>query len=293
MSRKTIRTILGSAVATSGTFTVAYPTGFTAGNFKNGKRQKMNALGASFEAPKGFTVVFGAVSATITYLGTTTLPAGTEVYVEFDTVGENFPSDHDGVGAALRTFPSEVLTVDLGSPSASSAAFFRAAAAIGGAGALVLLQTALDVPRALTFTSAGNDTGITFTITGKDEYGATVVETVTGANAGVAAGKKAFSKVTGITASGASAGTVSVGYGNVLGLPIFLYNTTFILREIENNALATSGTVVAGVTSTATATTGDVRGTYTPNGAPDGTKALQLLVVTPDPGYRGAPQFAG
>jgi hypothetical protein len=293
MSRKLVTVVLGSAVATSGTFTVSYPTGTTAGNFKNGKRHRMNAMGVSMEAPKDFTISFGATTATITYLRATTIPAGATVYVELDMLGESFPAAHDGNGAALRNTQCEVSCVDLGSPVVAAAAYFRAAAAIGAGGALALLQTTLDVPRNLTFTSSGNDTGITFTATGKDEYGNTLIETVTGANAAAAAGKKAFKSVTTITASGASAGTVSVGFGNVLGLPIFLRNSTYIVREIENNAVATSGTVVAGDTATATATTGDVRGTYAPNGAPDGTKALQLLVICPDPGYRGAPQYAG
>lgn len=293
MSRKTQRVVLGSAVATSGTFTVGYPTGTSAGNFKNGKRHRMNALGASLEAPKGFTISFGATVATITYLGATTLPAGTEVYVELDTMGAQFPSRTNEEGETLRATFFQSLALDLGSPIATSAVYFRAAAAIGAGGAITLLQSTLDVPRNLIFTSAGNDSGRTFVITGKDEYGATVVENVTGANAGVAAGKKAFSKITSISIDAASAGTVSIGFGNVLGLPVFLKNGTFIIREIENDAVATAGTVVAGVASTATATTGDVRGTYVPNGAPDGTKALQLLVSIPDPGYRGAPQFAG
>ena len=293
MSRKTQRIILGAAVAQNGTFTVSYPPGTTAGNFKSGKRQKMNILGSSLEAPRDFTIAFGATFATITWLGATTIPALTEVYVELDTLGSQFPSRTNEEGETKRSIFHTFLSLDLGSPSASNAAFFRAAAAIGAGGALALLATALDVPRALTITSSGNDSARTFVVKGKDEYGFALTENITGANAGVAAGKKAFASITSITIDAAAAGTVSIGYGNVLGLPVFLKNGTFILREIENDAVAVAGTVVAGVTATATAITGDVRGTYVPNGAPDGTKALQLLVSVPDPGYKGAPQFAG
>jgi hypothetical protein len=158
---------------------------------------------------------------------------------------------------------------------------------------LALLTTALDVPRNIILTSAGNDSGITFSVVGMDVYGNTVKETITGANAGIAAGKKAFSSITSIAASAASADTVKIGWGNVLGLPAFLPNAKHILAEFQDGAAATAGTTVAGVQSKPTATTGDVRGTYVPNAAPDATKAYGLLVALPDPGYLGADQFAG
>src|SRR5690349_11052356 len=39
----------------------------------------------------------------------------------------------------------------------------------------------LDVPRNIRITSAGNDTGITFTVSGFDQYGQAMTETITGA----------------------------------------------------------------------------------------------------------------
>ncbi len=53
------------------------------------------------------------------------------------------------------------------------------------------------------------------------------------------------------------------------------------------------GTFVAAVDTAATATTGDVRGTYDPTAACDGAKAFALLVTLPDPTDRGVPQYAG
>lgn len=72
----------------------------------------------------------------------------------------------------------------------------------------------LDAPRQVVIHSNGDDTGRTFTITGtRGSWWAsqTISETITGANAGDAVSTQDFLTVTGITASGASAGTVFVG----------------------------------------------------------------------------------
>lgn len=63
----------------------------------------------------------------------------------------------------------------------------------------------------VTLTSGGNDSGITFTVTGTNQDGHAMTETVTGANAGAAVTTKYFSTVSSITASGAVAGTLKVG----------------------------------------------------------------------------------
>ena len=64
------------------------------------------------------------------------------------------------------------------------------------------------VPRNVTITSGGNDSGITFTVTGTDASGAALAETITGGNAGIATGTSIFATVTQIAAVGDPAGTV-------------------------------------------------------------------------------------
>jgi hypothetical protein len=74
----------------------------------------------------------------------------------------------------------------------------------------------------LLFTSAGNDAGITFTITGikvGDLTGAYTTEVVTGANASTASSTNFYTYVDSIVASGASAGNVSIGTTGSLALP--------------------------------------------------------------------------
>lgn len=101
----------------------------------------------------------------------------------------------------------------------------RADASIAGAGALTLLTTSVSpygTGYKIGITSAGDDTGITFTIVGikvGDLTGANTTEVVTGANAGVASSANFYTVVSSITASGASAGDVKIGSTGSLAFP--------------------------------------------------------------------------
>ena len=93
-----------------------------------------------------------------------------------------------------------------------------ASQALGAAGSLRINGTlasggvaTLAEAQIVTITSAGNDSGITFTITGKDPDGTVISQAVTGANAGAAVSTFYFKTVTGIVTSGAVATTVTVG----------------------------------------------------------------------------------
>ncbi|MDB5607790.1 MAG: hypothetical protein JWP25_4690 [Bradyrhizobium sp.] len=139
-------------------------------------------------------------------------------------------------------------------------------------------QTAF-LARNVRLTSGGNDSGITFTVSGYDVYGYPQTETITGANAGVAAGKKAFKWVTGVTHTGSVAGTLTIGTGDVYGFPLRAdqFGYTWIVWN-GTSVTASTGFVVADTTNPATATTGDVRGTYAVQSASDGTKRLEIGV---------------
>jgi hypothetical protein len=111
-----------------------------------------------------------------------------------------------------------------------------------------------------------------------------------------AAGKKAYKWIRSIAftvAADATANTANVGFADVLGLPFMLPGTGHVLREMEDGSAPTAGTLVKGDAAKATATTGDVRGTYDPNSAADGSKAFQLVVVASDPTDLGNSQYAG
>jgi hypothetical protein len=142
------------------------------------------------------------------------------------------------------------------------------------------------IARNIRITSAGNDSAATATIKGFDIYGTPMTETQTLTNASVTAGKKAFKYIQSVTLAGTlSGGNVSVGTGDVIGLPLKADQFGH-LYIIYNNAVITAptgqGTYTApDATSPATATTGDVRGSYTLASASDGTKRLQVFVVIP------------
>lgn len=114
------------------------------------------------------------------------------------------------------------VTVTVGPLVAANATNIRTASGVGGAGALVLNGTTvsggvatLDKARRVLITSVGNDSGITFTITGTDINGNVQSEVLTGPNATTAQSVLSYKTVTSIVASGASAGNVSVGTSGV------------------------------------------------------------------------------
>jgi hypothetical protein len=77
----------------------------------------------------------------------------------------------------------------------------------------------LDVARRVLITSAGNDSGISFTITGTDWNGSTKSETLTGGNTAAVASVLDYKTVTSITSSAAVASTLTVGTNGVAGSP--------------------------------------------------------------------------
>ena len=78
-----------------------------------------------------------------------------------------------------------------------------------------------DEPRNITILSAGDDSGISFTVTGTDEQGDAVTESITGANAGTATGSTFFTTISQIAAVGNPAGNVSAGSGTSVAAPMF------------------------------------------------------------------------
>lgn len=297
MSFDIVRTTVSAAVASGSTITFAYPAGKDAGNYRGSNRHRLYSKGlmSFFENPSQFTIAFGA-NPVVTYNGSTTIPAGTEVSLQLNFVGAD--QNPDAISSstnrlkAVRPYLVDfgaVDTADADGAVASQSATAATGLATGINGALASGGVAtFDVPRNVV---AGWTNTAVLTVTGTDEYGAVVRES--SASGTSFTGKKAFKTVTGVSVSADVTG-LTVGSGVVLGLPAFIpYAAGSVVKEIQDGANATAGTVVAGVTTAATATTGDVRGTWTPNGTPNGTINFAVVLHLDDPNYRGVAQFAG
>jgi hypothetical protein len=137
----------------------------------------------------------------------------------------------------------------------------------------------LDVPRNVIVDAAGAATAV-LTITGADVYGIPMSEAITLNGTTAVAGKKAFKTITRIAAS-AAATDFFVGTGDVFGLPIDANTRNYVLTA-WNGAFVTTGTFVGADATTATTTTGDVRGTFAPADAADASKRLTLWVFVLD-----------
>ena len=138
----------------------------------------------------------------------------------------------------------------------------------------------LDVPRAVSVSLVVGGTARVFTVTGTDYYGQAMSEAITSVANTTVNGKKAFFQITSITVSGATTTAITVGTTDILGAPVKFSNKGYIARVGWDDTLAEdAATVVSGVATTATTTTGDVRGTVVPSSAADGAKRLVVAIL--------------
>lgn len=205
------------------------------------------------------------------------------------------PSQMDvGVGPLGRIYVWDCVPQAKGSAVLSAAASYAVAgnatlAAGAGVRAVVLNSGStvyqLDVPRAVSITiGAGTIADTAVTVSGFDYYGQAMSEVIqTGTTQSTTVnGLKAFYQVSQVAIGGDCGATIAVGTSDVLGIPVRVTDAGYIASVGWNNTLArNAGTFVAAVTLTATTTTGDVRGTYTPSSVPDGIRRLVMGILLP------------
>lgn len=250
-------------------------TGVTAGTY-------ITALGTGTGGTGTYTVNNSQTASSTTIVG------GFEDYLPD-------PSQMDlGVGPLGRVYIWDTVPVVL------NAANICASQTPAAAGALTLLQTStlgnryitradgtnvvqLDVPRAVSITLAGGGTSRVYTVSGYDIYGQAMNENITSSAGSTVNGKKAFFQISSVTGAGGGSGTaLTVGTTDILGCPIRVTDFGYIVHIGYNNTLAdAAGTFVNADQATATATTGDVRGTYLPASATDGIKRLVMTLAVP------------
>lgn len=285
-----------AVTSTSDTQTFTYPTGTGPADFGAAGDHKIT--GTPFTELSSLlghiTVTFGATGITVVNNTERTFQAGQTVYLDLDLAG--FDNSRDTLDPDNDTFNVFPVQVYLGAPDTADVdglltAYTGSAPALNGALVSGGVGT-FDVPRNIVVDSGGADTAV-LTFTGTDVFGETIVESITLNGTTAVGGKKAFKTVTAISSSGAIANGAFAGPGDVLGLPVFLESAAHVIGEIEDGAVPTAGTAVGGVSTAATATTGDVRGTYDPNSACDGSKVFELLVLCKSKSYKGVAQYAG
>jgi len=135
--------------------------------------------------------------------------------------------------------PIQILTTSF--PSADGD-YLATTQTLAGAGFLTLVASTITPPRFVTITSAGDDSGRTFTIVGVGPNNETQIETVTGANAGTSTSTKTLAFVESIfvdaaTAAAVEAGVTQSGYSQWIPLDIYTPN------QVTTISATVSGTV--------------------------------------------------
>lgn len=209
--------------------------------------------------------------------------------------GRNFANNGTATEPGVRMSPINVYNVVPAALVTNGICLQQSLGAAGNAllnGSLASGGVAtLDVPRNVIINAAGAATAV-LTIFGTDVYGIPMSEAITLNGTTPVAGRKAFRTITRV-ASSAAAADFFVGTGNVFGLP-FRANTRNYVLTAWNGAFVTTGTFVAADATTATTTTGDVRGTFAVPDVADAVKRLTIWAFIFDDdtqvGLYGVPQ---
>lgn len=186
-----------------------------------------------------------------------------------------------GVGPLGRVYVYDVVPATLSATAVCAAQAVAAAgnATINGASASGGVAT-LDCARSISFVSSNaGDTTQTVTVTGTDYWGQAQTQRITLTGTTTVNSTKTFKTITAVAVSAALTGNLSVGSGDVFGLPYRVTDAGYLLRTGWAGAVAdNAGTFVAAdTTSPATNATGDVRGTFAPTGsASNGTRRLVI-----------------
>lgn len=197
-----------------------------------------------------------------------------------------------GVGPMGRVYIFDVV------PVALNLSGIAAAQAVAGAANLTLTTAAtgvtystlpngtpllnLDVGRNVDIlSSSASDTAVVITVYGYDMYGQAMSEAITTNGTARVVGKKAFKSVYRVASGGAAVGNISVGFGDVIGLPYRVTTRDYITFNYNATVGLLTAVTVADTTATATTTTGDVRGTITLATAANGTKRLVATIALP------------
>ena len=251
-------------------------------------------LGGANVGTAAYVTAFGTGSGgvgTYTVSASQTAASATIVGAGNALLGDPSPMDV-GVGPLGRIYVWDVVAQALAASNIAAVQTTSSTIALTAGASVnsVLLNNGttvlqLDCPRAVSIVSGtGTLTNRNVTITGYDYYGQPMSEVIaTGTvQSTTVPGKKAFFTILSASISGALGATIAVGTTDVLGIPVRVANVAYVASVKSNSTLAQdAGTFVAADTATATTTTGDVRGTYTPATASNGIVRTVMGVLLP------------
>lgn len=151
--------------------------------------------------------------------------------------------------------------------------------------------------RGISITGVSGGAGGAFLVKGADVYGYPMSQTITvAAGANTVNSLKTFKFFYSVTPQFTDAHNYSVGTADLFGFPLFMLefpDADVIWGTPQALQTLSGGTWTAGVTTTASLTTGDVRGTWAPaTNASDGTKKLAFFQTMTVGRMTSAPPFA-
>lgn len=200
-----------------------------------------------------------------------------------------------------------------GAPVTGLVAIEKASARIqfGSAGTLNVWDPTSLLARAVSITGVAGGAGGAFLVRGYDVYWFPMTEQITAtAGATTVNGKKAFKYIASVTPLFSDAHNYEVGTTDIIGLPLasvsFSDLLAYDLISATQTLITSSAGYLAGDTTLATATTGDVRGTLALGVASNAANVLSLRqtilpsnlalgngVAGTNPGIFGVTQYSG
>lgn len=137
-----------------------------------------------------------------------------------------------------------------------------------------------NLARAVSITGASSGAGGAFLVVGYDLYGSPQTEKITATSGATTTnGKKAFKFVKSVTPQFTDAHNYSVGTADIFGFPLVVSTFTYATIGWAGSTITASTGFTAAVTTTASNTTGDVRGTYAVQSASNGVLTLQAFIT--------------
>lgn len=276
-------------------FSLPYPAGKNKGSFFGVFNHTMACEDRFYRAPNDFLVIPEDDRLLMYWRSPRLLPKDAIMHLQLEEMGSAFYFDPQTGVTVQNTLHANIFMINLQSPLPASTSHFMPSAPVTAAGALTLANPKSDVPRNVTIHSSGDDSARTFRVEGDDVYLRPMIEDISGGNAGISEGKKAFARIARITVDGPCAGDIQIGFGMRLGIPVFLPASGYVIRELINGEIAPAGIIEPGEFGVPAAKTGDRRGVYIPSPTVtlDGHTPVHLLISLPNPGNIGTPDYAG